>query len=110
MAETRRTRKVVNACYPTGFHATDLCKSIITDTRFMLLLHVSVIHKFRLTKHTTRHTARTGDKAMNSILKRMRRWRDETVSASQLARLNNRMLDDIGIARSDIKRIVRHLQ
>ncbi len=47
---------------------------------------------------------------MNSILKRIRRWRDETVSASQLARLNNRMLDDIGIARSDIKRIVRHLQ
>lgn len=47
---------------------------------------------------------------MNNIIKRIRRWRDENVSKGQLARLDKRMLDDLGMVRGDIKRVVRHLQ
>ena len=47
---------------------------------------------------------------MNSIIKRIRRWRDESVSEGQLARMDKGTLDDLGIVRGDIKRIVRHLQ
>ena len=47
---------------------------------------------------------------MNSIIKRIRRWRDENVSEGQLARMDKGTLDDLGIVRGDIKRIVRHLQ
>ena len=44
---------------------------------------------------------------MNVILKTIRRWRNTTVSRDQLARLDDRMLRDIGIERSDIERVVR---
>ncbi len=44
---------------------------------------------------------------MNIILKTIRRWRNTTVSRGQLARLNDRMLRDIGIARSDLEHGVR---
>ena len=47
---------------------------------------------------------------MNSIFKKIRRWHDENVSAGQLARLDKGTLDDLGMVRGDIKRIVRHLQ
>lgn len=47
---------------------------------------------------------------MNSIIKRIRRWRDENVSKGQLARMDKRMLDDLGMVRGDIKRVVHHLQ
>ena len=44
---------------------------------------------------------------MNSILKTIRRWRNTSVTRGQLVRLNDRMLRDIGIARSDIEHVVR---
>ena len=44
---------------------------------------------------------------MNIILKTIRRWRNETVSRGQLARLDDRMLRDIGIVRADIEHVVR---
>jgi uncharacterized protein YjiS (DUF1127 family) len=44
---------------------------------------------------------------MNIILKTIRRWRNESVSRGQLARLDDRMLRDIGIARADIEHVVR---
>jgi uncharacterized protein YjiS (DUF1127 family) len=47
---------------------------------------------------------------MSNIIKRIRRWHDENVSQGQLARLDKRTLDDLGMVRGDIKRIVRHLQ
>lgn len=46
---------------------------------------------------------------MNIVFKRILRWRDQNVSKNHLARLNNRMLDDIGITRSDIGRVVSYL-
>ncbi len=39
----------------------------------------------------------------------IRRWRDENVSRGQLARFDARILDDLGLVRSDIDRVVRHL-
>ena len=47
---------------------------------------------------------------MNSILKTIRRWRDTAVSRGQLARLDDHMLRDIGIARGDIDRVARGLR
>ncbi len=44
---------------------------------------------------------------MNIILKTIRRWRDKTDLRRQLARLDDRMLRDIGIVRSDIEHVVR---
>ena len=44
---------------------------------------------------------------MNIILKTIRRWRNETVTRGQLARLDDRMLRDIGISRSDIEHVAR---
>lgn len=44
---------------------------------------------------------------MNIILKTIRRWRNETASRGQLARLDDRMLRDIGVLRADIERVVR---
>ena len=44
---------------------------------------------------------------MNIILKTIRRWRNESVSRVQLARLDDRMLRDIGIVRSDIEHVLR---
>ncbi len=47
---------------------------------------------------------------MGDFFKRMRRWRDETISRGQLARFDNRMLADIGMVRGDIDWIVRFLK
>ncbi|MFQ5958802.1 MAG: DUF1127 domain-containing protein [Alphaproteobacteria bacterium] len=47
---------------------------------------------------------------MANIIKRIRRWRDENVSRGQLARLDKRTLDDLGMVGRDIARVVRHLQ
>ena len=44
---------------------------------------------------------------MNVILKTIRRWRNATVTRDQLARLDDRMLRDIGIERSDIEHFAR---
>ena len=46
---------------------------------------------------------------MNNVFKRILRWRNKSVSKGQLARLNDRMLDDIGIARSDVGQVIAYL-
>ncbi len=46
---------------------------------------------------------------MANIIQTIRRWRDENVSRGQLARFDARILDDLGLVRSDIDRVVRHL-
>ncbi len=46
---------------------------------------------------------------MANIIQTIRRWRDENVSRGQLARFDDRILDDLGLVRSDIDRVVRHL-
>jgi uncharacterized protein YjiS (DUF1127 family) len=51
---------------------------------------------------------RLGDRTMANIIEKIRRWRDENVSRGQLARLDARMLDDLGLVRGDIARVVRH--
>lgn len=45
---------------------------------------------------------------MANIIEKIRRWRDENVSRGQLARLDARMLNDLGLVRGDIARVVRH--
>ncbi len=47
---------------------------------------------------------------MKAVLGMIRRWRDESVSRAQLARFDDRLLDDLGIVRGDIPRIVRRLK
>ena len=47
---------------------------------------------------------------MKAVLDVIRRWRDETVSRGQLARFDDRLLDDLGIVRGDIPRLVRRLR
>ena len=44
-----------------------------------------------------------------NILKSLNTWRKRSVSRSQLSRLDNRMLADIGIKRSDIDDVVRKI-
>ena len=44
-----------------------------------------------------------------NILKSLNNWRKRSASRSQLARLDDRMLADIGINRSDIDAVVRKL-
>ncbi len=46
---------------------------------------------------------------MANIIKTIRRWRNENVSRGQLARFDARMLDDLGLVRGDIARVVRYL-
>ncbi len=46
---------------------------------------------------------------MNNVFKQILRWHDRNVSKGQLARLNNHMLNDIGITRGDIGRVVEFL-
>jgi len=46
---------------------------------------------------------------MVSIIRKIRRWRDERVSRGQLARLDSRTLDDIGMVRGDIPRVIPRL-
>lgn len=44
-----------------------------------------------------------------NILKSLSTWRTRSVSRSQLSRLDDRLLADIGIKRSDIDSVVRKL-
>lgn len=44
-----------------------------------------------------------------NIFKSLSIWRKRSVSRSQLSRLDNRMLADIGIKRSDIDAVVRKI-
>ncbi len=44
-----------------------------------------------------------------NVLKSLNNWRKRSTSRSQLARLDDRMLADIGINRSDIDAVVRKL-
>ncbi|MFQ5958801.1 MAG: DUF1127 domain-containing protein [Alphaproteobacteria bacterium] len=46
---------------------------------------------------------------MKTLLETIRRWRTETVSRGRLARFDARTLDDLGMVRGDIDRVVRHL-
>ena len=46
---------------------------------------------------------------MVSIIRKIRRWRTETVSRGQLARFDRRTLDDLGMVRGDIPRVVPRL-
>ncbi len=46
---------------------------------------------------------------MKNILKSISNWRKRSVSRSQLARLDDRLLADIGITRYDIDAVVRKL-
>ncbi len=46
---------------------------------------------------------------MKTLIETIRRWRDENVSRGQLARCDARILDDLGLVRRDIDRVVRHL-
>ena len=45
---------------------------------------------------------------MANIIRKIRRWRDENVSRGQLARFDDRMLNDIGMVRGDISKVVRY--
>ncbi len=44
---------------------------------------------------------------MAKIFDTFLRWRDRRIARGQLARLDDRMLEDIGIVRGDIDRVVR---
>ncbi len=44
---------------------------------------------------------------MSHYLAKLRRWRDVAVSRRQLARFDSRILDDLGMVRGDIDRVVR---
>ncbi len=44
-----------------------------------------------------------------NVLKSLSNWRKRSASRSQLARLDDRMLADIGINRSDIDAVIRKI-
>ena len=44
---------------------------------------------------------------MTGMIGRIRRWRAETVSRRQLARMDSRVLADLGIAPVDFERVAR---
>ena len=46
---------------------------------------------------------------MKNILKSLTTWRNRSASRSQLSRLDDRMLADIGVSRYDIDTVVRKL-
>lgn len=46
---------------------------------------------------------------MSSVIKRILRWCDETASKGQLARMDKRMLDDLGMAPKDFAGVISHL-
>ncbi len=48
-----------------------------------------------------------GNSAMLNILESFRRWRTGKIAAAALSRMDDRILADIGISRSDISRFVR---
>ncbi len=45
---------------------------------------------------------------MNNVFNLIIHWRNENLARRQLVRLNNRMLDDIGMTRGDIDRVAAH--
>ncbi len=47
---------------------------------------------------------------MKNILKSLTNWRNRAASRSQLSRLDDRMLADIGMSRFDIDTVVRKLR
>ena len=47
---------------------------------------------------------------MINIVKSFRRWRARAVAAAALSRMDDRILADIGISRSDIPRVVGGLR
>ncbi len=46
---------------------------------------------------------------MVNIFDSFRHWRNRRIARGQLARMNDRMLEDIGIIRGDIDHVVRGL-
>ncbi len=47
---------------------------------------------------------------MVNIIETFRRWRTRTAAAAALGKMDDRILADIGISRSDIPRVVRGLR
>ena len=47
---------------------------------------------------------------MAGLIRKIRRWRDRSVSRRQLGRFDARTLNDLGIGRGDIDRVVRGLR
>ena len=48
--------------------------------------------------------------AISSLIRKLRRWRDASVSRGQLARFDARVLADLGMERGDIDRVTRGLR
>lgn len=44
---------------------------------------------------------------MTTLISKIRRWRDRSISRRQLGRLDARTLNDLGMGRGDIDRVVR---
>jgi uncharacterized protein YjiS (DUF1127 family) len=47
---------------------------------------------------------------MTNLFSKIRRWRNRSVSRGQLGRLDVRTLNDLGMGRGDIDRVVRGLR
>ena len=47
---------------------------------------------------------------MTTLISKIRRWRDRSVSRRQLVRFDARTLNDLGIRRGDIDRVVHGLR
>ena len=47
---------------------------------------------------------------MTTLISKIRRWRDRSVSRRQLVRFDARTLNDLGMRRGDIDRVVRGLR
>jgi uncharacterized protein YjiS (DUF1127 family) len=47
---------------------------------------------------------------MGKFVERFRRWRAETIARGQLARFDDRLLEDLGIVRGEIPEVVRGLK
>ncbi len=46
---------------------------------------------------------------MANVFEKISHWRNRRIARSQMARMDDRMLEDIGIIRGDIDRVVRGL-
>ncbi len=47
---------------------------------------------------------------MTNIVESFRRWRTRVAAAAALSRMDDRILADIGVSRSDIPRVIRGLR
>ena len=72
----------------------------MTAVRFARLRSARSDHISRLNRNIP-----CGDETMDTIFKSLRRWNAKHVARGQLARLDERMLADIGIERGDINRV-----